>query len=111
MNRPWHPPRRESVLRKHPARGQDDAARGFGYTRRMNHLEAELAEVLDALEAAARDPQRPSLQPLFERIDRLAAQLPPQADPELRHFLQRKSYTKARERLHGRAVKRGSCGA
>lgn len=77
----------------------------------MQSLEAQLEAALAELEAAARDPRHPPLVPLFERIDRLAAQLPPDADPELRHFLQRKSYTKARERLQGRAVARGRCGS
>jgi len=76
----------------------------------MTRLEVELAEALDALEAAARDPARPGLLPLFARIDQLAAQLPPDADPELRHFLARKSYAKARERLRGGSVARGHCG-
>lgn len=76
----------------------------------MQSLEAQLEAALTELEAAARDPRQPPLLPLFERIDRLAAQLPPDADPELRHFLQRKSYFKARERLQGRAVARGRCG-
>lgn len=76
----------------------------------MTRLEVELAEALDALEAAARDPARPALLPLLARIDQLAAQLPPDADPELRHFLARKSYAKARERLQGAAVARGQCG-
>lgn len=80
----------------------------------MTAIESKLLDTLNELEAAARQaqraPSRPSLQPLFERIDRLAAQLPPGSDPELRHFLARKSYAKARERLEGRAPTRGNCG-
>lgn len=76
----------------------------------MTSLEAQLEAALAELEEAVRDPRQPPLVPLFERIDRLAAQLPPAADPELHHFLQRKSYAKARERLRGRAVTRGTCG-
>jgi hypothetical protein len=34
-----------------------------------------------------------------ERIERLEQSLPPQTDPQLRHFLQRRSYTKALELL------------
>jgi len=45
---------------------------------------------------------KPSLLPLFARIDGLAEQLPPTADPELRHFLRRKSYQKAKGVLAGR---------
>ncbi|MEP6822033.1 MAG: hypothetical protein ABI946_06755 [Chthoniobacterales bacterium] len=37
------------------------------------------------------------LQEVSERIERLAAQLPAGADPQLRHFLQRCSYGKALE--------------
>lgn len=42
---------------------------------------------------------KPSLAPLLARLDQLAAQLPADSDPELRHFLQRKSYEKARLHL------------
>ena len=49
---------------------------------------------------------------LFARIDELAEQLPPDADPQLRHFLQHKSYEKARLFLEGRAeeIMQGRCG-
>lgn len=71
----------------------------------MTDLESQLAAALDELEATARAmptvSPKPSLLPLFARIDGLAAQLPPDADPELRHFLQRKSYEKARQHLRG----------
>lgn len=80
----------------------------------VNELERQLLDALIALEQAARasptvEP-RPSLFPLFERIETLAAELPPSADPELRHFLQRKSYEKARQWLEGAAAQRGTCG-
>jgi hypothetical protein len=39
---------------------------------------------------------KPDLRPLFARVDELAGRLPDSASPELRHFLQRKSYGKAR---------------
>jgi len=39
---------------------------------------------------------------LFARIDELAEQLPPTADPQLRHFLQRKNYQKAKCLLENR---------
>ncbi|MCZ7635694.1 MAG: hypothetical protein M5U12_06420 [Verrucomicrobia bacterium] len=80
----------------------------------MTAIESKLLDALNELEAAARQGQRApagaSLQPLFNRIDHLASQLPPGSDPELRHFLARKSYVKARERLEGRAPTRGNCG-
>ena len=40
-----------------------------------------------------------------------AADPPPDADPELKHFLLRKSYEKARALLEGRQAARGSCGS
>ncbi len=78
----------------------------------MSTTETQLLAALHELEAAARDRREPPppLQPLFDRIDRLAASLPPESDPELRHFLQRKSYAKAREWLEGHTPVRGQCG-
>jgi len=37
------------------------------------------------------------LRNVSERIERLATQLPPATDPQLRHFLARRSYSKALE--------------
>jgi hypothetical protein len=59
----------------------------------------ELDETVRSMPAA---PPRPSLQPLFARIDELGRQLPRDADPTLRHYLQNKSYAKARLWLEGR---------
>jgi len=39
---------------------------------------------------------KPDLLPLFMRIDELAMQLPRDTDPTLLHYLQKKSYEKAR---------------
>lgn len=80
----------------------------------MNELEEQLLATLNELEERVRTlaftPAKPDLLPLFTRIDDLAAQLPP-TDPELRHYLQKKSYAKAREHLLGRGarVERGAC--
>ena len=70
-------------------------------------VEKRLLEALVELETAAKPasgkgPKAPLL-PLFARIDELAGQLPAGADPQLRHFLQRKSYSKARLLLEGRS--------
>jgi tRNA isopentenyl-2-thiomethyl-A-37 hydroxylase MiaE len=51
-----------------------------------------------------------NLLPLFVHLDDLARQLPRDTDEELHHFLKRDSYEKARARLEGLAVERGSCG-
>ena len=39
------------------------------------------------------------LQNVSEKIEQLESQLPPKIDPQLRHFLQRRSYSKALEYL------------
>lgn len=61
-----------------------------------------LTELDNAVKALSRANPKPDLLPLFSRIDALAGQLPAEADAELRHFLQRKSYEKARTLLQGR---------
>jgi hypothetical protein len=70
-----------------------------------------LAELDNAIKAMPDIEAKPNLLLLFTRIDELAGQLPPTADPELRHFLQRKSYEKARLLLQGRDEEnlRGRC--
>jgi hypothetical protein len=61
-----------------------------------------LTELDEAVKALPVSNPKPSLLPHFARIGELASQLPPTADPELRHFLERKSYQKARWLLEGR---------
>jgi hypothetical protein len=74
-----------------------------------------LAELADALrerleivadEASRRDPLRHTerLRKVSEKIERIEHRLPPAVDPQLRHFLQRRSYNKALELL---AMQRG----
>jgi len=62
-------------------------------------LRERLAIIAD--EESRRDPTRHTarLQAISEKIEQLEQQLPPGIDPELRHFLQRRSYTKALELL------------
>lgn len=54
---------------------------------------------------------KPDLLPLFTRIDELARQLPRGTDPTLLHYLQKKSYQKARLYLQGRDAENqaGNC--
>jgi hypothetical protein len=51
------------------------------------------------------------LQGIFARLDALTAQLPKGSDPNLLHYLHKKSYEKARLLLQGRDAEnaRGSC--
>ena len=55
---------------------------------------------------------KPNLLPLFTRLDGLTHQLPPQTDPQLLHYLHKKSYEKARLFLEGRDAENaaGNCG-
>lgn len=52
-------------------------------------------------EESRRDPERHTgrLREISEKIERLEQSLPPGTDPQLRHFLQRRSYSKALELL------------
>lgn len=73
-------------------------------------MDAQLTELAEALrerlaiigdEESRRDPARHTerLQAVSEKIERLEQQLPSAIDPQLRHFLQRRSYSKALELL------------
>jgi hypothetical protein len=62
-------------------------------------LRTRLAIIAD--DQSRRDPERHTerLRSISERIERLEQSLPIETDPQLRHFLQRRSYTKALELL------------
>lgn len=82
----------------------------------MSKTEQEILQVLtqmvNVVKTSNATGPKPDLLELFERIDELAARLPRDAAPELVHFLQRKSYEKARLWLEDRRVEiaRGGCG-
>ena len=69
----------------------------------LAELAVALRERLDVIadEESRRDPARHTerLREVSERIERLEKVLPLQTDPQLRHFLQRRSYSKALELL------------
>jgi hypothetical protein len=71
-----------------------------------------LVELDSAVKSMATVKPKPNLLPIFERIDGLAHQLPRGTDPQLLHYLQKKSYEKARLFLQGRDAEnvQGSCG-
>jgi hypothetical protein len=54
---------------------------------------------------------KPNLLAIFSRIDELAGALPPGSDPQLLHYLRKKSYEKARLFLQGRDAENaaGNC--
>ncbi|HAO77782.1 MAG TPA: hypothetical protein DCQ92_02170 [Verrucomicrobia subdivision 3 bacterium] len=68
----------------------------------------QLAETVKTMPAAN---PKPSLLPLFARLDELTRQLPRHADPTLFHYLHKKSYEKARLFLEGREAENqsGNC--
>ncbi len=81
----------------------------------MTTVEKEILQTLLDLEETVRllptaNP-KPSLIPYFERVDQLTRQLPKSADPNLLHYLHKKSYQKARLWLQGReeANVKGNC--
>lgn len=91
-----------------------DSCPAIGYRSGMTATEQAILDTLLDLEAKAAQMAtanpKPNLLPVFARLDELAAALPADADPELRHFLQRRSYEKARLKLQGMVAARGSCG-
>ncbi len=82
----------------------------------MTGIEHELLTALRDLEHGAQAAKaarpRPDLSALLARIDGLAARLPKLGHPDLLHYLERKSYDKARRWLEGRDTEspRGTCG-
>ena len=81
----------------------------------MTEMEQNVLQALLELERAvaampAANP-KPSLLPLFLRLDELTRQLPHDTEPSLLHYLHKKSYEKARLFLQGREAEnaRGNC--
>ncbi|HEY1716965.1 MAG TPA: hypothetical protein VGH42_01575 [Verrucomicrobiae bacterium] len=70
-----------------------------------------LAELDNAVKSMPAANPKPSLLPFFARIDELTKQLPRDADPQLLHYLHKKSYEKARLFLQGRNAENqaGNC--
>lgn len=81
-----------------------------GPSLKKNLLNA-LVELDDAVKSRSATKRKPSLLPLFARIEELAKQLPRDTDPVLLHYLQRNSYEKARFYLQGRDAENqaGNC--
>jgi hypothetical protein len=83
----------------------------------MTALEKDILQTLAELEVAVKTvataKPKPDLVGLFKRLDALALELPRETDPNLRHYLNKKSYEKARLFLLGRAseIKIGGCGS
>lgn len=76
-------------------------------------LEKDLLNTLVELDVAVKAMPNPKLNllKLFARIDELAKHLPRDIDPQLMHYLRKKSYQKARLFLQGRDAENaaGNC--
>lgn len=75
---------------------------------------AILQAILDletAVKSMATAVPKPNLLPLFKKLDELTAQLPKNTEPDLLHYLHKRSYEKARLFLQGREAEnaRGTC--
>jgi len=73
---------------------------------------AALLELDSTIKTMATAKPKPNLLPLFERIDSLTRALPKDTDPNLLHYLHKKSCEKARLFLQGRDAEnaQGNCG-
>ena len=73
---------------------------------------ASLLELQGAAAAIKTAAKKPDLVAIFTRLDQLAASLPKASNPQLLHYLQNKSYEKARLLLEGRDAENvaGNCG-
>lgn len=70
-----------------------------------------LVELDEKVKTMATANPKPNLLPLFQQIEELADQLPRSTAPDLLHYMQRKSYEKARQWLEGRfaEIQKGGC--
>jgi hypothetical protein len=70
-----------------------------------------LLELESAVAAMPTSHPKPNLLPIFNRLDELTRSLPPASDPQLLHYLHKKSYQKARLFLEGRDAEnaQGNC--
>ena len=80
-------------------------------TELERNILAALIELDNTVKSMADKGAKPNLLPLFERLDGLTRQLPKESDPNLLHYLHKKSYEKARLLLEGQDAEnaRGAC--
>ncbi len=74
----------------------------------MTETEKAILQTLLDLEDSVRQMRtaspKPNLLPIFERIDDLTRQLPKDTEPDLLHYMHKRSYEKARLLLQGRSL-------
>ena len=103
------------IPRSGRTRNELGRTRGLRYFWSMTGIEQSLLQTLLDLESAIATMRtaspKPNLLPLFTRIDEFAAQLPRGTNPDLLHYLHKKSYEKARLFLQDRDAENqaGNC--
>jgi hypothetical protein len=77
----------------------------------LQNILATLVELDNTVKTMPAANPKPNLMPLFARIDELTRQLPRGTDPQLLHYLHKKSYEKARLFLQNREAENqaGNC--
>lgn len=75
------------------------------------NLLQSLIKLDETVKTMATASPKPSLLPIFARLDELTRQMPRTTDPALLHYLHKKSYEKARLLLQGRDAENqaGNC--
>jgi hypothetical protein len=78
----------------------------------MSPILKVLAETLQSYLEAVKKAGDPTvdLHAHFQKLEVLAKTLPPGTNPQLRHYLQQKSYRKAHDLLQGGDPEAGACG-
>ena len=78
------------------------------YDELASALRERLEIIGDEQSRQSPDAHMKRLQDVSERIETLEHQLPPDTDPQLRHFLQRRSYSKALELISESTTRRST---
>lgn len=86
-----------------------------GYLMGVTAIERDILKALQDLDAtvktmATANP-KPNLLPMLQRLESLSEQLPRSTAPDLMHYMQKRSYEKARLWLEGRfaEIQKGGC--
>jgi hypothetical protein len=79
-------------------------------TQTEQSIHQALVDLEDSIADLQKNGTKPDFQGLFSRLDQLTAELPSGTDPQLLHYLHKKSYQKARLFLEGRDAENANGG-
>jgi len=81
------------------------------FEEELRNLLHDFSEAVE-LQRSADPAKKPPIRPLLDKLDAVAARATSDIHPRLRHYLEQKSYEKARLFLDGRESEnqRGNCG-